>query len=114
MDSAGQLDQASIVIRRTAEDDVQQRQIIVKVDGKRVAQLTYGQTVTIPLTTGHHKLTVDNTWNRKSIELNLASGERREFLTRSRSGKFSWFLIGLIGAAPLYVSIEPYAETTTT
>lgn len=114
MDSAGQLDQATIVVRRTAEDDVQQRQIIVKVDGKRVAQLTYGQIVTIPLTTGHHKLTVDNTWNRKTIELDLASGERREFLTRSRSGRFSWFLVGFIGAAPLYGSIEPYAETRTT
>ena len=102
--------QASIFIRRTAADDVQQRQVIVKLDGHRVAQLLYGQSVTIPTTSGPHHLTVDNTWNRKSLELALAPGERRAFSIANRRGTFSWFLIGILGAAPLYVSIEPSSE----
>jgi len=52
---------------------------------------------------------VDNTFNWKTIELELAPGERRKFLTKSRTGRFGWFLIALLGAGPLYVSIEPEA-----
>jgi hypothetical protein len=109
MDSVTTQEQATITVRRTAPDDVQQRQIIVKVDGERVAELMYGDSITLPVTSGHHRLRVDNTFNWKTIELDLAPGERRKFLTKSRTGRFSWFLIAFFGAGPLYVSIEPEA-----
>jgi len=109
MDSATTQEQATITVRRTAPEDVQQRQIIVKVDGERVAELMYGDSITLPVTSGHHRLRVDNTFNWKTIELDLAPGERRKFLTKSRTGRFSWLLIAFFGAGPLYVSIEPEA-----
>ena len=106
MDSHAQ-EQATITLRRTAPDDVQQRGIIVKVDGNRVAELKYGEGITIPLSSGRHRLSVDNTWNRKTIELDLAPGETRKFLTKSRTGRFTWFLVSFLGSGPLYVSLEP-------
>jgi hypothetical protein len=102
-------EQATITVRRTAPDDVQVREIIVKVDGERVGALKYGDSITLPVSSGHHRLRVDNTFNWKTIELYLAPGERRKFLTKSRTGRFGWFLIALLGAGPLYVSIKPEA-----
>jgi hypothetical protein len=99
-------EQATITVRRTAPDDVQVREIVVKVDGERVCALKYGDSITLPVTSGYHRLRVDNTFNWKTIELYLTPGERRKYLTKSRTGKFGWFLIALLGAGPLYVSIE--------
>jgi|HubBroStandDraft_2_1064218.scaffolds.fasta_scaffold135090_2 hypothetical protein len=110
MDSASPQEQATITVLRTAPDDVQQREIIVKLDGQLVAKLKYGESITFPVTPEHHRLKVDNTFNWKTIELDLAPGEHRRFLTKSRAGRFSWFLIAFLGAGPIYVSIEPEAK----
>jgi hypothetical protein len=52
---------------------------------------------------------VDNTWNWKTIELDLAAGDHLRFLTMSRAGKLTAFLAFTLGAGPMYVSIQPEA-----
>ena len=99
--------EAQITIRRTSPDDIQLRQIIVKLDSKPVAELMYGHTVTFPVASGRHKLRVDNTWNWKTLDLQIAPGDHLKFLTINRPGRFTWFLIGTLGAGPIYVSIQP-------
>ena len=98
--------EAQITVRRTSPDDIQLRQIIVKLDGKPVAELMYGHTVTFPVASGRHKLRVDNTWNWKTLDLTVAPGDHLKFLTISRAGRFTWFLVGTLGAGPMYVSIQ--------
>jgi hypothetical protein len=98
--------QGTITIRRKSPDDVQQRQIIVKLDGESVGELFYGDTISIPATAGHHRLRVDNTWNWKTVDLDVAAGDHLKFQTKSRAGRFSWFLVSLFGAGPIYVSIR--------
>jgi hypothetical protein len=98
--------QGTITIRRTSPHDVQQRQIIVKVDGVNVGEVFYGDTISIPVTAGLHRLHVDNTWNWKTLELNVAAGDHLKFQTVSRAGRFTWFLVSMLGAGPIYVSIE--------
>ena len=98
--------QGTITIRRKSPDDVQQRQIIVKLDGENVGELFYGDTISIPVTPGHHRLRVDNTWNWKTIELDVAAGDHLKFQTMSRAGRFTWFLVSMLGAGPIYVSIK--------
>ena len=95
----------TITIRRKSLDDAQQRQIIVKVDGKTVGELFYGDTISVPVTVGHHRLRVDNTWNWKTLELDVVSGDHLKFLAVNRLGRFSWFLVSTFGAGPIYVSI---------
>jgi hypothetical protein len=99
-------EQASITIRRKSPEDVQQRQIIVKLDGENVGELYYGDTISIRVTAGRHKLRVDNTWNWKTVELDVVSGDHLKFQTMSRAGRFSWFLVSMLGAGPIYVSIK--------
>ena len=96
---------ATITIRRKSPDDAQQRQIIVKVDGETVGELFYGDTISVPVTVGHHRLRVDNTWNWKTLELDVASGDHLKFQVVNRVGRFSWFLVSTFGAGPIYVSI---------
>jgi hypothetical protein len=97
---------SQITVTRVSSDDVQQRQIIVKLDGERVAELLYGQSVTQAVAPGRHRLRVDNTWNWKTLDLDVAPGEHLKFRTVSRAGRFTWFLVGTLGAGPMYVSIE--------
>jgi hypothetical protein len=106
MGSESAEEQASITIRRKSPEDVQQRQIIVKLDGENVGELYYGDTISIRVTAGRHKLRVDNTWNWKTVELDVVSGEHLKFQTMSRAGRFSWFLVSMLGAGPIYVSIK--------
>jgi hypothetical protein len=98
--------QGTITIRRKSPDDVQQRQIIVKVDGENVGELFYGDTISIPVKAGRHSLRVDNTWNWKTLELDVAAGDHLKFQAKSQAGRFTWFLVSLFGAGPIYVSIQ--------
>jgi hypothetical protein len=98
--------QAQITIRRDSPDDVQLRQIIVKLDGRRAGELLYGNTLTLSVAPGKHRLRVDNTWNWKTIDLDVARGEHPNFRAVSRAGRLTWFLIAALGAGPMYVSIE--------
>jgi hypothetical protein len=97
---------AQITVRRVSPEDVQQRQIIVKVDGESVGELLYGDTITVPVTAGHHRLRVDNTWNWKTLELEVAAGEHLKFKTVSQAGSLTGFLVNMLGAGPIYVSIQ--------
>ena len=98
---------AQITLRRNSPDDVQLRQVIVKLDGQPVAELMYGASVTIPVTPGPHRLRVDNTWNWKTLDLHIAPGDQLRFQVINRAGRFTWFLVGTLGAGPIYVSILP-------
>lgn len=97
---------AQITVARTSPDDVQQRQIVVKVDGETVGDLMYGETLTIPVKAGRHRLKVDNTWNWKTTDVEVAAGDHVKFQTVSKTGKLTWFLVSLLGAGPNYVSIR--------
>lgn len=106
MDAETKKPEAEIIVARTSPQDVQQRQIVVKLDGKEIGELMYGETLKIPVKAGRHRLKVDNTWNWKTVELDVAAGEHARFQTISKAGKLTWFLVSLIGAGPNYVSIE--------
>ena len=99
-------EQGMITVRRKSPNDVQQRQIIVKLDEESVGELFYGDTISIPVTAGHHSLRVDNTWNWKTVDLDVAAGDHLKFQTVNRAGRFTWFLVSLFGAGPIYVSIK--------
>ena len=97
---------ARVTVSRTSEQDSHQRQVIVKVDGVRIAELLFGDSVTVPLAPGHHKVEVDNTWNWKTVEFDAAPGEHVKFRTVNKTGHWGWFLLSAIGVGLIFVSIE--------
>jgi hypothetical protein len=97
---------ASLIVDRNAPDDAQQRQIIVSLDGQPIAELMFGEFVSREIPAGAHTLLVDNTWNRKSLAFTAAENEKISFLTKSRSSRFSEFLLMFFGAGPLRVFLS--------
>lgn len=96
-----------VTIFRNATDDTQTRQIIVYLDRQNQGELMFGDSMTLEVPAGRHVLRVDNTWNRKDLEIEIRAGDELQFVTKSSAGKFAWFLLGFIGAGPMHVSIEP-------
>lgn len=97
---------ARITVRRTSKEDVGERHVVVSVDGRKLGDLLHGQRMTRELEPGHHRLKVHNTLVWKTLEFDLGPGEHAHFMTVNRLGSGAWQLLMLIGAGPLYVTLE--------
>ncbi|MBI4902459.1 MAG: hypothetical protein HY820_02410 [Acidobacteria bacterium] len=95
-----------VTIVRDSPKDNQQRQLIVKLDDKHFATLFYGKKATITVPSGPHRLRVDNTFLWKNLPFDIAPGEHITFQLINRSGKLTWWMVSVIGAGPMYISIE--------
>jgi hypothetical protein len=74
---------AQLTVVRNSDDDTQTRQIVVYLDGQRMGELMFGQSITLPVASGHHTLRVDNTWNRQDVTLELHAEDHLNFLTKA-------------------------------
>ncbi len=95
-----------VTVSRTSPGDVQHRQMLVTLNGEPFATLMYGDTVTREVAPGRHRLRVDNTWVWKTVEFQLAAGEQARFSVINRTGKLTWWMVVLLGAGPMYVTIQ--------
>src|SRR4051812_39969256 len=67
---------ATVTITRTSEQDFKSRQLIVWVDGKRVASLLWGDSITCELQPGPHRLRISNNLYWKTVEFTSAPASR--------------------------------------
>lgn len=95
-----------LTITRASSDDLQQRDVIADLDGEEIARLMNGESVTKEISIGHHRLRVDNTWNRKAVEFDATPGEHARFLVTNRAGGLSQFLQFAFGGGPTQVEIR--------
>lgn len=98
--------QAQVTITRASANDVQQRQLIVKLDDEPFATLLFGDTVTKAIEPGRHRLKVDNTWVWKTLDFNVESGEHARFTAINRAGRLTWWMVMALGAGPMYITLE--------
>lgn len=96
---------ASITITRTSKDDFQSRQLVVSIDGRHLATLLWGDSVTCPLDPGPHRIRVHNTLVWKTVEVTLQPGEQACFEAVNRMGPGTIFMTLCFGVGPLYVRI---------
>ena len=105
--SLDQLFPTGITITRTSEEDWKTRQLVVAIDGTRVADLLWGDSMMFQLEPGPHTLRVHNTLVWKTIQFSLAPGEQLFFEAINRASALSYFCLGLlIGIAPLWVTLR--------
>jgi hypothetical protein len=97
---------ASVTITRTSEQDYKSRQLIIWIDGERVATLLWGDSFSAELAPGPHRLRVSNTLVWKTIEFVLGPGEQVFFETLNRLGPGSVLCLLVLGAGPLYVTVR--------
>lgn len=94
-----------ITVRRTADDDVRDRQVYLSIDGEDWATIYYGQTVTRELTPGRHTLKANNTLVRKSVEFEVAAGGHIRFQCINKAHWTAMVFMAFLGAAFLTVRL---------
>ena len=97
---------ARLTISRRSPDDIQQREIYVSLDGTELAILQYGDSVTRDVEPGTHDLRIHNTLFRQRQPLTLDPGEHARFSVVNRPGWGTYALMSVLGAGPLYLSID--------
>jgi hypothetical protein len=97
---------ASITVTRTSEADFKSRQLLVWIDGERVATLLWGDSITKDLPPGPHRIRVSNTLVWKTVECVLAPGQQAYFEAVNRTGVGTIAMMMVLGVAPLYVSLN--------
>jgi hypothetical protein len=97
---------ATVTVTRTSESDFKSRQLIVWIDGERVATLLWGDSITTELQPGRHRVRVSNTLVWKTRDFELAPGEQVFFEAINRTGPGTLLMLVLLGAGPLYVTLH--------
>lgn len=98
---------ARITITRRDRNDVGQRQIVTSLDGEPLGTLLFGEAVTKEIPAGTYRLRAHNTLFWKTRQITVQPGEHARFKVVNRAGFGSFSLLGLFGAAPLYLTLEP-------
>ncbi len=99
-------DQATITISRTSPEDLGLREIFVSLDGDSIAILSNGESVTRTVVPGPHEVKAHNTLIRKRLTLDLKPGEHASLLAVNRAGRWTFSVLALLGAGPVYLTLE--------
>jgi hypothetical protein len=97
---------ARVTLTRTAEADVRQRQVIVSIDDGAKKNLMFGESVTLDVPAGAHRLRAYNTLVWKNVDFSVEPGEAVTFQIINRASRFALGFLSLVGVAPLYLTIE--------
>ena len=97
---------AQLTVSRTSPEDVQQRQIILKFYGQKIASLTFVHSKTVELGPGKHTLLFDSTWKKEKVEFEVQPGEHVRFKVVNQMSTFGWILATSLGAGPMKLIVE--------
>jgi hypothetical protein len=95
-----------LTVSRTDVSDSRARQVVVTVDDEPKTTLLFGQSFTREIPPGSHRLRAHNTLFWKTIRFAVEPGEHLEFVVINKAGPLAMAILGVFGAAPLYLSIK--------
>jgi hypothetical protein len=95
-----------LTVSRQHPKDFGDRQIVVRLDDGPKITLVHGQAFTEEIGAGRHKLFAHNTLFWRTIHFAVEPGEHVEFIMINRGTRLTLGLAGLLGAAPLYLTIH--------
>jgi hypothetical protein len=97
---------STVTVRRTHPSDCGQRQVFARLDEVHRIVLAFGDEVTVEVKPGRHRLRVHNTLFWKTLVFAIEPGERLEFLAINRAAWWTYGMAGLLGAAPLFLTVK--------
>lgn len=97
---------ATVTVARTDPADFQQRQLVVYLDGRRLAEILFGESVRHEISPGAHRLRVSNTLVWKNVSFDAKPGEDVRFEAINRSGKLTYPMMLIMGVGPLYLTLR--------
>jgi hypothetical protein len=96
----------SISLSRMHPSDCGMRQVFARIDGGPRITLTFGQSVTLEVQPGRHLLSAHNTLFRKQVPFAIEPGEHLEFVLINSARWWTAGVAGLLGAAPLFLTVR--------
>ena len=87
---------ASLTVTRTSEQDFKDRQIVVALDGRKLGELLFGETMTTELEPGPHRVRFHNTFVWKNIDFDVKMGEQVRFEVINRPGKLTYPMLLIV------------------
>lgn len=99
----------SVTITRTSERDWKSRQLVVSIDGTKVGELLWGDSILCEVAPGPHTLRVHNTLVWRTVQFVAAPGEQIFYQAINEPGSSTYFLLPVFGIGPLYVRLERMA-----
>lgn len=105
---------ARLVILRTSERDIRNRQIFASLDGVSLGDLIFDTRIEKAIAPGPHLLRIHNTLFWKTIEFVAAPGEVITYQTINYAGRGFLNLVLIIGVAPLFLAVERVDAGATT
>jgi hypothetical protein len=96
---------AMLTVRRTASEDVQDRQVYLSLDGEDWVTLHYGKEVTREIAPGRHTLKANNTLVRKSVVFDVKPGEHVRYQCINQAHWSVMVFMAFLGAAILTVKL---------
>jgi hypothetical protein len=99
------MSQARLTVSRTSPDDARERQVVVSLDGRKMATLLFGGTITRDIEPGPHRLRAHNTLVWKTLDFEIAPGDEARFTVVNRPGRGTTGLLSILGARPLYLEL---------
>jgi hypothetical protein len=97
---------ASVTIARTDAADFGQRQLVITLDGERLGDLYFGDSISRDIAPGPHSLRVSNTLVWKTVAFDVKPGEKVRFEAINRPGRLTYPMLVIFGAGPLYVTVR--------
>lgn len=97
---------AMLAVRRTANDDVQDRQVYLSLDGEEWGTIVYGTEISREIAPGRHTLKANNTLVRKSVVFDVRPGEHVRYQCINKAHWTAMMFMAFLGAAFLTVRLE--------
>ena len=96
----------SVTIMRTHQDDFGDRQLVISLDGEKLGDLLFGESISRDVSVGEHRLRVSNTLVWKTLKFDVKPGEQVRFEAINRAGKLTYPMLVILGAGPLYLTVR--------
>jgi hypothetical protein len=95
-----------ITLSRTHRSDCGQRQVCARLDAGTKVKLAFGESLTLEVQPGEHRLRIHNTLLWKNIRFTIEPGEHLDFLISNEARWWTWGMVAVLGAAPLFLRVE--------
>jgi hypothetical protein len=100
---------ASVTVTRTSQEDFKQRQLVIYLDGEKLGDVMFGESISRDIQPGPHQLRVSNTLVWKTVAFDVKPGEQVRFQAINRTGRLTYPMLVMIGVGPLYVTLKRIA-----
>lgn len=97
---------ATLMVNRSDPADVKQRQLVVYLDGARVGEIMFGQSLRQQMLPGPHRVRISNTLVWKTFTFEAKPGEQVRFEAINRPGRLTYPMMVVFGVGPLWLTVR--------